>query len=723
MKGFKTFTAWLSTAPADWFADFVRTRRDLVRTDTASLARLAGSASTRKGVAVALEALNAEALQTALRAAKAARVDPVVPRSALEASSDVLDRLILLGLLWPAQNSTEGAAAGTPGDAEFFGFQSEAIALLPTSAAESARPPQWTEYSRPDEPALTPIPESVALNAQAAAAGAAGGTVAAAVRAIEADPPSQLMSGGVGKRDVQRLASALDLEYAQTIFVLELCGALNLVGVDSSSIDPVWLPTSEYDILKRTDRGSLHAALVRAWLHMGEDITHIAAGHTPRGDRVHPLNSVVKPTTANPYGGHPSALPPVRSARFRLLRSLLSPEVPLPQPDSGTSTGTSADSGNSADQKTAETPSIRLTDLTAVLQWRYPLAPAFNRETLAQMLGEAEFLGLVATPLTAPDSYGLTPLGRTLAEHLNTSLPAAAQPLDYAGSAATVPADFAETIGELLPDYAETVVIQSDLTAVATGPVHPDLAQKLDSLADIETRGQGTVYRFTEKSIERALHTGLSRTDIVDTLRECSSTGVPQPLEFLIDGVASRLNRVQVASARGAVIVDDPDELDALLADPLLIPAQLTRVAPTVALAGISSDRLRVLLEGAGTSTLTEAPTTQPQRAPKQTAPAVTRRTARIADADLDRYIAGVRSSAEADDGDPASTSGILRSAIDRQQSVAVTLARADGSSTTLTLTPTAITGGRVRGIRNGSEIAASLSRIISVTPAEEGTQ
>lgn len=717
MKGFQTFTAWLSTAPADWFADFVRTRRDLVRTDTASLARLAGSASTRKGVAVALEALNAEELQTALRAAKAARVDPVVPRSALEASSDVLDRLILLGLLWPAQTGTEGTTARTPGDAEFFGFQSEAIALLPTSAAESARPPEWTEYSRPDEPTLTPIPESVALNAQAAAAGAAGGTVAAAVRAIEADPPSQLMSGGVGKRDVQRLASALDLEYAQTIFVLELCGALNLVGVGSSSIDPVWLPTSEYDLLKRTDRGNLHAALVRAWLHMGEDITHIATGHTPRGDRVHPLGSVVKPTTANPYGGHPSALPPVRSARFRLLRTLLSPEVPLPQPSSGTTTDTSTD------QKTAETPSIRLTDLTAVLQWGYPLAPAFNRETLAQMLSEAEFLGLVATPLTAPDSYGLTPLGRELAEHLSASLPAAAQPLDYAGSAATVPADFAETISELLPDYAESVVIQSDLTAVATGPVHPDLAQRLDSLADIETRGQGTVYRFTEKSIERALHTGLSRTDIVDTLRECSSTGVPQPLEFLIDGVASRLNRVQVASARGAVIVDDPDELDALLADPLLIPAQLTRVAPTVALAGISSDRLRVLLEGAGTSTLTEAPTAQPQRAPKQTAPAVTRRTARIADADLDRYIAGVRSSAEADDGDPASTSGILRSAIDRQQSVAVTLARADGSSTTLTLTPTAITGGRMRGIRNGSEIAASLSRIISVTPAEEGTQ
>ncbi|HJH13517.1 MAG TPA: helicase-associated domain-containing protein [Brevibacterium ravenspurgense] len=717
MKGFQTFTAWLSTAPADWFAEFVRTRRDLVRTDTASLARLAGSASTRKGVAVALEALNAEELQTALRAAKAARVDPVVPRSALEASSDVLDRLILLGLLWPAQTSTEDTAAGTPGDAEFFGFQSEAIALLPTSAAESTRPPEWTGYSRPDEPALTPIPESVARNAQAAAAGAAGGTVAAAVRAIEADPPSQLMSGGVGKRDVQRLASALELEYAQTIFVLELCGALNLVGVGSSSIDPVWLPTSEYDLLKRTDRGNLHAALVRAWLHMGEDITHIATGHTPRGDRVHPLGSVVKPTTANPYGGHPSALPPVRSARFRLLRTLLSPEVPLPQPSSGTTTDTSTD------QKTAETPSIRLTDLTAVLQWRYPLAPAFNRETLAQMLSEAEFLGLVATPLTAPDSYGLTPLGRELAEHLSASLPAAAQPLDYAGSAATVPADFAETISELLPDYAESVVIQSDLTAVATGPVHPDLAQRLDSLADIETRGQGTVYRFTEKSIERALHAGLSRTDIVDTLRECSSTGVPQPLEFLIDGVASRLNRVQVASARGAVIVDDPDELDALLADPLLIPAQLTRVAPTVALAGISSDRLRVLLEGAGTSTLTEAPTTQPQRAPKQTAPAVTRRTARIADADLDRYITGVRSSTETADGDPASTSGILRSAIDRAQRVNVTLARADGSSTTITLTPTAITGGRVRGIRNGSEIAASLSRIISVAPAEEGTQ
>lgn len=718
MKGFQTFTGWLGSAPADWFADFVRTRRDLVRSDTAALSRLAGSASTRKGVAVALEALNADELQAALRAAKAARVDPVVPRGELNAGSDILNRLVLLGLLWPARaGSTREAEQSGPGDAESFGFQSEAIALLPTSAAESAHPPEWTEYTQPNEPALTPIPESVARNAQAAAAGAAGGTIAAAVRAIEADPPSQLMSGGVGKRDVQRLSSALDLEYAQTIFVLELCGSLNLVGVDSSNIDPVWLPTAEYDVLKRTDRGSLHAALVRAWLRMGEDITHIAAGHTPRGDRVHPLNSVVKPTTANPYGGHPSALPPVRSTRFRLLRALHSLESLLPRHDSATAAGTSADSG------TSTALSIRLADLTAALRWRYPLAPAFNRDTLAQMLTEAEFLGLVATPLSAPDSYGLTPLGRALAEHLDASLPAAAQPLDYAGSAATVPADFPETVGQLLPDYAVSVVIQSDLTAVATGPVHPDLAQKLDSIADIETRGQGTVYRFTEKSIERALHAGLNRTDIVDTLRVCSSTGVPQPLEFLIAGVASRLNRVQVAGARGAVIVDDPDELDAMLADPLLTPAQLTRVAPTVALSGISSDRLRVLLEGAGTSTLTEAPSAQPRRAPRQTAPAVTRRTARIADADLDRYIAGVRSTAEATEGDPASTSGILRAAIDRQQSVTVTLARADGSSTTITLTPTAITGGRVRGIRNGSEIAASLSRIISVSPAEEGTQ
>lgn len=720
MEGFQTFAAWLGSAPADWFAEFIRTRRDLVRSDTASLPRLAGLASTRKAAAVGLEALDAAGLQTALRAAKAARVNPIIPREELaddggEPDADVLRRLVLLGLLWPAR-----PVDGDPAEAEAFGLQSEIIALLPTSAAETAAPPAWTKLTRPEPPVLSPIPELIARNAQAAAAGTAGGTVAAAVRALEADPPSQLMSGGLGKRDVQRLATALDLDYPQTIFVLELCAALGLVGVDSSSIDPVWLPTAEYDVYTRSDRGVAHAALVQAWLRMGEDVTHLAAGRTPRGDRVHPLASVVKPATANPYGGHPSALPPVRSARFRLLRTLAELNHEAPPEDRGSGASRSAQADAADDDRLA---GIAIDDLVSRLQWKHPLAPAFNRDTIAQMLEEAEFLGLTATPLGSPEAFGLTPLGAQLADHLTASLPAAAQPLDYASSAVSLPEDFAEAVAQLLPEYAVDVVIQSDLTAVATGPVHPDLAQKLDQIADIETRGQGTVYRFTEKSIERALHSGLSRADIDDILRSSSSTGVPQPLEFLVDGVASRLNRVQVASARGAIIVDDPDELDAILADPLLGPASLTRVSPTVALAGVSSERLRTLLEGAGTSTLTAAPTAHARRAPRQPAPEVTRRTARLADADLDRFIASVRSGAEYEDSSPTSAAGILRSAVDRGQPVTVTLARADGSTTDITLTPTAIAGGRVRGIRSGSEIAASLSRIVRVTPAQEGSK
>jgi Helicase conserved C-terminal domain len=86
----------------------------------------------------------------------------------------------------------------------------------------------------------------------------------------------------------------------------------------------------------------------------------------------------------------------------------------------------------------------------------------------------------------------------------------------------------------LLPDRVEHVVVQADLTAVAPGPLTPMAARELGSLAEVESRGGATVYRFTVASLRQAYDLGWSVDDIASTLQARSRTPLPQPLAYLI---------------------------------------------------------------------------------------------------------------------------------------------------------------------------------------------
>ena len=61
-------------------------------------------------------------------------------------------------------------------------------------------------------------------------------------------------------------------------------------------------------------------------------------------------------------------------------------------------------------------------------------------------------------------------------------------------------------------------MIQADLTAVAPGPLESATARTLHLLADIESRGGATVYRFSPQSVRRALDAGWSVAEIHDFL-------------------------------------------------------------------------------------------------------------------------------------------------------------------------------------------------------------
>ncbi len=160
--------------------------------------------------------------------------------------------------------------------------------------------------------------------------------------------------------------------------------------------------------------------------------------------------------------------------------------------------------------------------------------------------------------------------------------------------------DAVRTLSKLLPDPVDHVLLQADLTAVAPGPLRDDLARSLALLADIESSGGATVYRFSERSVRRALDAGRSASECQSFLAGVSSTPVPQPLSYLIDDVARRHGLLRVGTASAYVRCDDPAVLDELMVARAAEALRLRRLAPTVAVSPASPEALIERLREAG---------------------------------------------------------------------------------------------------------------------------
>jgi hypothetical protein len=117
---------------------------------------------------------------------------------------------------------------------------------------------------------------------------------------------------------------------------------------------------------------------------------------------------------------------------------------------------------------------------------------------------------------------------------------------------------------------------------VAPGPLRRPLADLLGVLADVESKGGATVYRFTPGSVRRALDAGRTAADLHAFLAAHSRTPVPQPLAYLIDDVARRHGHLRVGAASAYVRCDDDAMLNEILADKRAAALGLRRLAPTV---------------------------------------------------------------------------------------------------------------------------------------------
>lgn len=217
--------------------------------------------------------------------------------------------------------------------------------------------------------------------------------------------------------------------------------------------------------------------------------------------------------------------------------------------------------------------------LLARVAWQRPRRPRTRADQVAWAVDEAAVLGV--TGLDALSSYG-----RLLV-----------------GGGDPVPA-----LAALLPEPVDHVLIQADLTAVAPGPLLPPIARDLQLVADVESRGAATVYRFSAGSVRRALDAGWTAAEVHAFLATVSRTPVPQPLTYLVDDAVRTFGRLRVGFAEAFVRSDDEAALLSLVRDPGAASLGLRMIAPTVVVSSTPLDLLLPRLRELGVAPVVEGP-------------------------------------------------------------------------------------------------------------------
>ncbi len=432
----------------------------------------------------------------------------------------------------------------------------------------------------------------------------AAGQAAVAVETVEellgqwaTASPSVLRAGGLAVRDLKRTATALDVAEPQAAFWVELAYGAGLLASDGEA-DERYAPTPAYDEWLALPAAERWAELAAAWL---------AATRTP--GLVGGRDGKGRALAALGEGLDRGAAPEVRSAVLRLLAGL--PE----------GTAATADS------------------VVARLRWERPpraggaaeggeddLRSRLTRWTLA----EAELLGVtgrgaLATHgralLPAPEAADAAPPGSPHArprvgrpsDNSPAQQPAAAPasgaaPAEARAETRAAAVRAAGALAPLLPAPVDHVLLQADLTAVAPGPLQRELAAVLGILAEVESKGGATVYRFTQASVRRALDAGRSAAELHDFLAAHSRTPVPQPLSYLIDDVARKHGRLRIGAAGAYLRCDDDALLAEIVADRRSAELRLRHLAPTVLVTPTPPDVLLERLRAMGYAPAAESP-------------------------------------------------------------------------------------------------------------------
>ncbi|WP_326659119.1 helicase C-terminal domain-containing protein [Streptomyces sp. NBC_00385] len=402
--------------------------------------------------------------------------------------------------------------------------------VLPREAALHLRAGRAHRVPEPRPPALATVAERDPQAVDSAAAGQAFlavSTVEELLKSWNGGGPAILRAGGLSVRELKKTAATLDVSEPVAAFWIELAYAAGLLASDGEA-DERYAPTPAYDEWTELSAQDRWVDLASAWL-AATRTSGLVGGQDAKGRALSTLGPELDR----------SAAPEVRHRVLALLAAL--PPGTAPDPES----------------------------LLARLRWERPLRGAsasagdttdLRSRIALWTLNESELLGITGRGALASQTRGLLSGGR---------------------------AEAAARLAPLIPEPLDHVLLQADLTAVAPGPLERPLADMLSALADIESKGGATVYRFTPGSVRRALDAGQSAADLHAFLAAHSRTPVPQPLSYLIDDVSRRHGHLRIGAASSYVRCDDEAVLNEILADKRSATLRLRRLAPTALAAQI----------------------------------------------------------------------------------------------------------------------------------------
>ena len=484
-------------------------------------------------------------------------------------------------------------------------------------------------------------------------------------------PPRVLRAGGLSVRDFRRLCSVLDVDQAHAAFIVEAAYVAGLLA-DDGSLEPMWAPTPGYDEWQQKPSASRWVRLGRAWLCSGRAPHLVGKATAGGGSPVNALSGEV-------------VYPPMRQLRGDVLTELAAiPEGQAPD----------------------------LSSLADRISWRRPLRRAEIIEAVtAAVLREAEWLGITGRG-------ALSTAGRLLIE-------ATARASDTSAAEAAIDTH--------LPAPVEHVLLQADLTAVAPGRLEGSLAQFMRLVADVESRGGATVYRFSPQSVRRGLDAGWSATQVLAALQDASRTPIPQPLEYLVSDLARRHGQTRVGTVSAYIRSDDTTVLNTMLADRELAALQLRQVAPTVVVSQAHTLVVLEMLRENGYAPVAETTEGGVQirrvahhRTPARRPPSATKISSVVDDRQTETLVSALRAGEESAEferararsqpgprlpsTEPAVALALLREASADSLGMWIGYADADGRTKRILFYPKRIEGGRAYGWVEGSNVEHTFS-------------
>jgi hypothetical protein len=580
---------------------------------------------------------------------------------------------------------TRDAAPGAPADRPVP--QLLAMGLLRQIDADTVILPRHVgQVLRGEEPGpvqlVAPDPviaTTTSADADAAAAGAAIDLLReldVLLETLGATPISELRSGGLGVREVRRLAKVTGIDEARLGLILELAAAAGLIASGlpdpqpASGEAPYWAPTVAADRFAEASAADRWYLLASTWL----DLPARPALIGTRGPDA-------KPYAALSDSLYSTAAPLDR----RLLLGMLA-ELPA---------------GAGVDKSTASTALIWQRP-----RWAKRLQPA----PVADLLEEAHLLGLVGRGAIS------TP-GRALVDDgLNDG-----------------DADVVDAMARALPAPIDHFLVQADLTVVVPGPLERHLAEELAAVATVESAGAAMVYRVSEQSIRHALDIGKTADALHSLFDKHSKTPVPQGLTYLIDDVARRHGQLRIGMAASFVRCEDRMLLAQAVASPETQALGLRVLAPTVAISQAPVSEVLAALQDAGFAPAAEDSTgtivdirARGARVPTPHRGRPHRPIPRPSGESLSAVVAVLRKVTTAPFGsvrvDPAVAMSLLQRAAQRQDTVVIGYVDAAGVATQRVVSPITVAGGQLVAFDSASSRARefAIHRITSVVSADD---